>query len=270
MAGSTGRAFIATFATFRTHWLAAMSGGVSVPFTALTVFLDNKWAQLIFCCLAFVAVWVAAYRIWKPERERVLVLEKQLEPKLKCGGLTVWNNDGELFARVKIENFSGINISDVKPYLEEIICDDPIRQMQGIDLPLPLYSQERYRERRMELSNDPAHPIAVSRDQPKWLEIFQFTHAIDPSVHLILAKGRADLIPIPRMEFKCAVYGAGPKLSFTVLYEESDLPDHTNMPYKTRISLIDAKGKTQASWENGSFQEDLRIHPRKSSVPEVG
>src|ERR1700737_2584728 len=38
---------------FREHLFAAMSGGFSVPFAAAAVFLDNKYAQLIFGCLAF-------------------------------------------------------------------------------------------------------------------------------------------------------------------------------------------------------------------------
>ena len=60
---------------FRGQWFAAMSGGFSVPFTALAVFLDNKYQQTIFGCLAFGAVWYAAYTIWKIEREKVVALE---------------------------------------------------------------------------------------------------------------------------------------------------------------------------------------------------
>src|SRR5882757_6324855 len=71
---------------FRGQWFAAMSGGFSVPFTALAVFLDNKYQQAIFGCLAFAAIWYAAYTIWRIEREKVVGLEekingtKRLEP----------------------------------------------------------------------------------------------------------------------------------------------------------------------------------------------
>ena len=68
---------------FRKHLFAAMSGGFSVPFTALAVFVDNKYAQLIFGCLAFCAAWFAAYRIWKYEREKVIELEARLGPSRK-------------------------------------------------------------------------------------------------------------------------------------------------------------------------------------------
>src|SRR5882757_5744663 len=60
---------------FRGQWFAAMSGGFSVPFTALAVFLDNKYQQIIFGCLAFAAVWYAVYTIWKIEREKVISLQ---------------------------------------------------------------------------------------------------------------------------------------------------------------------------------------------------
>jgi hypothetical protein len=71
---------------FRKHLFAAMSGGFSVPFTALAVFADNKYAQLIFGCLAFFAAWFAAYRIWKAEHEKVLDLEQKIESSTQDRG----------------------------------------------------------------------------------------------------------------------------------------------------------------------------------------
>ena len=63
---------------FRRETFGAMSGGVSVPFAALAVFLDNAYAQAIFAAMAFTAVWFAAYRVWKAERERTIVAENQI------------------------------------------------------------------------------------------------------------------------------------------------------------------------------------------------
>jgi hypothetical protein len=68
--------------SFRKRWFAAMSGGASVPFTALAVFLDNKWAQVLFAFCALTGAGFASYRLWRPERERVIELEEQLRPKL--------------------------------------------------------------------------------------------------------------------------------------------------------------------------------------------
>src|SRR5262249_35845674 len=55
-------------ATFRGHWLEAMSGGFSVPFTALAVFSNQTYQQAIFAILAVAAIWFAAYRVWAAER----------------------------------------------------------------------------------------------------------------------------------------------------------------------------------------------------------
>src|ERR1700722_4309007 len=64
---------------FRTHWLTAMSGSFSVPFTAAAVFAGDKYQQVIFGCLALAAFWFSAYRVWRFERENVITLESQLE-----------------------------------------------------------------------------------------------------------------------------------------------------------------------------------------------
>jgi hypothetical protein len=60
---------------FREHWFAAMSGGFSVPFTALAVFFDNKYAKGIFAALAFLGAWFAAYSVWRVERQKNVDLQ---------------------------------------------------------------------------------------------------------------------------------------------------------------------------------------------------
>lgn len=66
-------------ATFRSHWFAAMSGGLSVPFVFLGAWTDNKYAQGILLALAFCGAWSAAYTIWAAEREKLVArdLKKQ-------------------------------------------------------------------------------------------------------------------------------------------------------------------------------------------------
>jgi hypothetical protein len=65
---------------FRAHWLAAMSGGFSVPFTALAVVAGDKYQQAIFGALAFAAFWFAAFRVWKVEHDKVLQFEQTVDP----------------------------------------------------------------------------------------------------------------------------------------------------------------------------------------------
>jgi hypothetical protein len=99
----------------RAQWFAAMSGGFSVPFAAAAVFVDSKFGQLIFGALALGAAWLAAYRIWKAERERVLTLEEHLRPKIKL--LAVHQSiadyaDFRRVAEIEIQNDSGEELSN--------------------------------------------------------------------------------------------------------------------------------------------------------------
>jgi hypothetical protein len=76
---------------FRERWWDAMSGGASVPFAALAVlattpwgqdalplWAQTAWAQNVFWAAAVVCAWIAAYRVWKPERNRVIELTSEV------------------------------------------------------------------------------------------------------------------------------------------------------------------------------------------------
>jgi hypothetical protein len=73
------QSFFSFIQAFRSHWLAAMSGGFSVPFTGLAIFAGDKYQQIIFGCLAFAAFWFAAYRIWKHEYDKTAAVTEELE-----------------------------------------------------------------------------------------------------------------------------------------------------------------------------------------------
>lgn len=153
MSGTNVRAFASAF---RTHWFAAMSGGFSVPFTALSVIVDNKWTQFIFAFLAFSAVWVAAYRIWKPERERVLDLEERARPRLKCSfnandlgckrpNVSLGTQDGAVrcdWYRLKVETASNVPVSGCQGRLVEILrAGNPVFSGEKITLPFAYGSE---------------------------------------------------------------------------------------------------------------------------------
>jgi hypothetical protein len=72
---------------FREQWFAAMSGGVSVPFAVVAAFVDSKFGQAILIAMAFVAVWFAAYRVWKTERERALDAEAKRLTRAKVDAI---------------------------------------------------------------------------------------------------------------------------------------------------------------------------------------
>lgn len=79
-------------AALREHWFTAMSGGVSVPFAIAAAYLDNAAAKTLLALAAITCAWFAAYRVWKPEREKVIDLEKRLLPKviLSFGSKPPW------------------------------------------------------------------------------------------------------------------------------------------------------------------------------------
>jgi hypothetical protein len=98
--------------TFRAHWLAAMSGGLSVPFALVTAFVDNAPAKILFGALAFIGTWFAAYKIWSQERERIIKLEEELRPKIKILGIYEQFNssNAERVFGLEVKNDSGAEI----------------------------------------------------------------------------------------------------------------------------------------------------------------
>jgi hypothetical protein len=62
-----------------------MSGALTVPFTLLATLLPSDWgyARLIFGVMAGVLFAVTVYRVWATERERLIVLENHLAPRLR-------------------------------------------------------------------------------------------------------------------------------------------------------------------------------------------
>jgi hypothetical protein len=65
-------------------WWTRMSGPLTVPVTALGLWLSNDIAKTAFILIAFVCFWVTAYWLWKPEREKVEKLNHALRPKLRA------------------------------------------------------------------------------------------------------------------------------------------------------------------------------------------
>jgi hypothetical protein len=64
---------------FRRHWFTLMSGGLSVPFAALSAISDSVSAKLSFAALALLAAGYAAYKIWSDERQLLIAAEARIE-----------------------------------------------------------------------------------------------------------------------------------------------------------------------------------------------
>jgi len=55
-----------------------ISGGLSVPFAALSLYLDNKYAKASFGVLAAAGFLIASYRLWAAERRNALAVQDRL------------------------------------------------------------------------------------------------------------------------------------------------------------------------------------------------
>jgi hypothetical protein len=68
MANSAYPSFWNFLASFRRRWFAAMSGGLSVPFTLGAVYASGKWEKAGYAFLALLCGVYASFLVWKDER----------------------------------------------------------------------------------------------------------------------------------------------------------------------------------------------------------
>src|SRR5262245_44433012 len=54
------------------EWLTLLSGPLSVPVAVAAFFVPNDMVKILFGLIAFICVWVTAYRLWKREHDRVV------------------------------------------------------------------------------------------------------------------------------------------------------------------------------------------------------
>jgi hypothetical protein len=64
--------------SFGGTWLSLISGGLSVPFTAVGLFLPSGTAQISFFILAVVALWIGSYLTWSIERCKSVELQNRI------------------------------------------------------------------------------------------------------------------------------------------------------------------------------------------------
>jgi hypothetical protein len=211
--------------------LSTIAVRTDIPFLGGLANLLPWWGWLV------IASFVATTGLLVAISKRARRLDDEKMPTIICNAIRIWNNAGEYFVRVQLENVSATDVRGAKPYLIDIQADDPLRQIEKIDFALPLYTQARLRERFMTGPiNCPVRPIDFSPRQPKWVEIFQITEAISRQIHLVDYEGRQDIETMPKMKFKCSVYGISVPVDFSVLYEEdadgwrvSLVSDHENV-----------------------------------------
>ncbi|SRR6266446_1337048 len=83
------------------NWAAAVSGGLSVPFTIASIYSSNPNTKAIFAGLAICGVLTVSYQLWAREREERVEIQDELGKLTSVQGLEI------VFA------------GDLKPYLEQ-------------------------------------------------------------------------------------------------------------------------------------------------------
>lgn len=99
-----------------------MSGGVSVPFAYWGLFQAPDDQKLIFLFLALLCFFIAAYLVWKKERDRVCDLEALLDPKLQL----TFDPNHLAFVHETNWNVSQVLVIHVLP-----TCKSPVDNVSG-------------------------------------------------------------------------------------------------------------------------------------------
>jgi hypothetical protein len=218
-------------AVFRRHWLAVMSGAFSVPFGALAVFSDTKFGQIIWVCLAIAAAWLAAYQVWKVEREQVLKLEEQLRPKITLVNATAAlpPQGMDRVLEIEIRNDSGEELNNC---LAKVVGIRAIRRsgasrhdeddMSSIYLPhLPLALRTT---RNFERGG--GGPFHLRAGETKKIQIASRSDGTDSALQIFYEDGKPKyMYQIPSMKFcelDIAIYGAKGALEKKILLSVSN------------------------------------------------
>ena len=189
-------------------------------------------APLTIAAMTFAVTWLFALiigalraepRLYHEQKDRVAELTEQLRPKISCCEIAVKEIEGQYFCRVSVQNASSANLSNLTAKLEEIIADDALQEVAKIDFPIPLFTQERLKDRIDANGLQPVMPFSLRGNEKKWIEVFQVTEPFAWQAHLFLSSKRVDFIAVPGMVLKCGVYGAGKPIHFTITYNETDI-----------------------------------------------
>ena len=228
---------------------AVQTVAVTVPFLiALVVGLfGGEWSKEFWPAWAWASITSGAviFALVVGITRRAYALEKNQEPRLTCNDIGLHHNmHGESLVRVQLQNISSNALGDIKPYLDKIVADDPLREIEKIDFRVPLYTQERLRERFSpnRAEDSPEMPVKFSERQPKWVEIFQVVNAVERQINIVSGDGINEMIALPRMEFKCSVYGLPSPIFFSIIYEEISVEGKPEGEWQA--TLINEQGET--------------------------
>src|SRR5271170_6301305 len=79
------------------NWASLISGGLSVPFTCVSVLAGGQYTKLLFGLLAIIGIFFASYKLWAAERDERCKTQRELESEIAKQGrpkvMVVLNGD---------------------------------------------------------------------------------------------------------------------------------------------------------------------------------
>src|SRR5262245_30220200 len=111
-----------------------INGGLSVPFTVISIYSDSKYTKASFGVLAVAGVLIASYRLWAGERQSALAMQERLVEEINKRGrpeITVdLKNDygGTLHACLK--NYTSIAAINLR--IDDIPCGEGVLRFENI------------------------------------------------------------------------------------------------------------------------------------------
>jgi hypothetical protein len=74
--------------SFKDHMLEAFGSGIAVVAGLYATFVEDA-AQIVAICISVMSFFVASYKVWSRERQKVVELEANARPRLRFGDLSV-------------------------------------------------------------------------------------------------------------------------------------------------------------------------------------
>lgn len=110
-----------------------MSGGLSIPFTVLSLYYDNKYAKVSFGVLAVTGFLIASCRLWAGERRNTLAVQERLIEEINKRGrpeitVELKGDGGTLHACLM--NYASIAAINLR--IDDIPCGDGVLRFENI------------------------------------------------------------------------------------------------------------------------------------------
>jgi hypothetical protein len=156
---------------FLETWASRVSGGLSVPFAIVALFVPSIWAKVPFLGLAMVCLGVASYQVWRKEWKRAEEAERKLAPKLAIA----YDSANSLFTpehetyRLRVWNAGITAIDDVEV---RITATPTLGYLSGY---LPMVLREQHAQT--------GPPFTLKGNTPRYFDFLEYSEKL--SAHIV-------------------------------------------------------------------------------------